>query len=273
MLALSGRFPRRPDPAGLQIRWRAAPRALRPKPRTRLGHEGRTPGPARDAVALSRAPPDDRRQVRLPRRADHSAQRCGASRRRDQHPPAAHQGRGPPPHRHIQSSRCRRRSDAGDGARCARDRATDGRQRRRRVGRVRCARRDSRCRRHARHDPRRDHPRDVRLWCGRLPRIRLDRRCRRGREAGMRRSRLVRRVHAARAISHRGKEDDGLRARGPAWLAAARRDRLPDRRRSRSHRDVEGFRRAPRHRLARPETPTLRRGTGRRLRADRASVR
>src|SRR5205823_2833794 len=56
-------------------------------------------------------------------------------------------------------------------------------------------------------------------------------------------------------------------------MARARRDRVPDRRRRRPHRHVEGIRRAPSDRLARREKATLRCRSGRGLCADRQGVR
>ena len=60
-----------------------------------------------------------------------------------------------------------------------------------------------------------------------------------------------------RALPRRGQKDDGPRAGRAAWLAAARRDRLPDRRRHRHRRDVEGVRRARDDGLDRPERPKM----------------
>ena len=62
-------------------------------------------------------------------------------------------------------------------------------------------------------------------------------------------ARLVRRLDAEGAVSHRRQEDDGLRARRADGLALARLDRLSDRRRHRHGRHVEGVRRARAHRL------------------------
>ena len=60
---------------------------------------------------------------------------------------------------------------------------------------------------------------------------------------------LVRRLDAEGAVSHRGKEDDGLRARRAARVVVARLDHLSHRRRHRHGRHVEGVRRAGAHRL------------------------
>ena len=54
---------------------------------------------------------------------------------------------------------------------------------------------------------------------------------------------LARRLDAEGALPRRGQEDDGLRARRGLRLGAPRRDPLPDRRRHRADRHVEGLRR------------------------------
>ena len=56
-------------------------------------------------------------------------------------------------------------------------------------------------------------------------------------------TRILRRLHAARAVSHRRQEDDGHRARRAARLDAADAHHLPHRRRHGAHRHVEGVRR------------------------------
>ena len=60
--------------------------------------------------------------------------------------------------------------------------------------------------------------------------------------------RLVQRVHAERALSHRRQEDDGARDRGAARLAPAGRRRLPDGRGPGRDRDLESVRGAARAR-------------------------
>ena len=70
-----------------------------------------------------------------------------------------------------------------------------------------------------------------------------------------------------------GQEGDGLRARRAARLGAARRDLLPDRRRHRPDRHVEGVRRAGGGRADRAEAAAHVRGPGRGLRADGPRVR
>ena len=83
---------------------------------------------------------------------------------------------------------------------------------------------------------------------------------------------LVRRLHAQGAVPPRGQEDDGPGAGRAARLAPARRDPLPDRRRHRPDRHVEGVRRT--RSLGwigdkRPRMVACRRG----LRADRPGIR
>ena len=84
---------------------------------------------------------------------------------------------------------------------------------------------------------------------------------------------VVRLLDAEGALPARGQEGDGLRARRAARLGIARRDLLPDRRRHRPDRHVEGVRRAGGGRADRPEAAADVRGPGRRLRADRPRVR
>ena len=87
-------------------------------------------------------------------------------------------------------------------------------------------------------------------------------------------ARLVRRLDAQGAVPPRRQEDDGLRAGRAARLAAARRDHLPDRRRHRARRHVEGLRGARGARLDSRRAPAPHGGgAGRRLRAHRAGVR
>src|SRR5262249_32661684 len=57
-------------------------------------------------------------------------------------------------------------------------------------------------------------------------------------------TRLVRRVHTEGAVSHRGQENDGGRARGTEGLAVARLDHLSDWWWHRHGRNVESVRRA-----------------------------
>ena len=101
-----------------------------------------------------------------------------------------------------------------------------------------------------------------------LPRRRADRRLRQARRRGREEHRLVQLLDPARALPHRGQEDDGHRAGRAARLGTARRDLLSDRRRHRHHRHVEGLRRAGGARLDRHEAAAHGRGAGRGLRAD-----
>ena len=71
--------------------------------------------------------------------------------------------------------------------------------------------------------------------------------------------RLLRRLDAARAVSHRREEDDGHRDRRAVRLEAADAHHLSDRRRHGAHRHVEGVRRDARRRLAARRTSRCRR--------------
>ena len=64
----------------------------------------------------------------------------------------------------------------------------------------------------------------------------------------------LRPFHAQGAIPRRGQEDDGVRVVGAVRRRPARRDRLPDRRRDRPGRDVEGLRRDGGHGMDRGES-------------------
>ena len=103
-------------------------------------------------------------------------------------------------------------------------------------------------------------------------RRRPDQRLRQARRGRTRAHGLVRRLDAQGAVSHRGQEDDGLRAGRAARLDAARRHLLPDRRRHGPHRHVEGVRRTRGHRLDRARAAADGRRAGDGLRADRAGV-
>ena len=107
----------------------------------------------------------------------------------------------------------------------------------------------------------------------RLPRQRPDRRLRQDRRRGQGQGRLVRHLDAEGAVSDRGQEDDGARARRAARLAGAGRDPLSDRRRHRPDRHVEGVRRARGDRLHRQQAPAHGGGAGGGLRADGARLR
>ena len=72
---------------------------------------------------------------------------------------------------------------------------------------------------------------------------RTDQRLRPDRAGALRRGRMVGSLHPQGALPGRGQEDDGLRTLRAAGGAPARRDRLPDGRRHRPDRDVEGVRR------------------------------
>ena len=92
------------------------------------------------------------------------------------------------------------------------------------------------------------------------------------RRAG-RAARLVRRLDAEGAVSHRRQEDDGVRAGRAARVALARLDHLSHRRRHRPDRHVEGIRRDGGDRLGAAATPAAHGlGAGGRLRADRPRV-
>ena len=83
---------------------------------------------------------------------------------------------------------------------------------------------------------------------------------------------LVRLLDAEGALSARRQEGHGARARRAIGLAIARRDLLPDGRRHRPDRHVEGLRRAGGDRTDRAGAAADVRGPGRWLRADRAGV-
>ena len=70
-------------------------------------------------------------------------------------------------------------------------------------------------------------------------------------------ARRLRPVDPEGALPGRGQEDHGLRAVGTVRWPLPRRDRLSDRRRDGSHRDVEGLRRDGDHGLDRPGRPRL----------------
>ena len=104
-------------------------------------------------------------------------------------------------------------------------------------------------------------------------RRRPDHRRRPHRRGKGRAARLVRRVHAERAVPHRGQEDDGVRAGGADELGVAGLDHLSDRRRHRHGRHVEGVRRDRADRLGGARQAAADGvGAGRALRADRARV-
>ena len=121
--------------------------------------------------------------------------------------------------------------------------------------------------------PRDQRHRDRRLRRARLCRRRPDRRMRRAGRQGRGAGPVVRLLDPEGALPHRGQEGDGLRAGRAARLGAARRDLLPDRRRHRPDRHVEGVRRTGGGRADRLEAAAHVRGPGRRLRADRPRVR
>ena len=83
---------------------------------------------------------------------------------------------------------------------------------------------------------------------------------------------LVRLLDAEGALSPRRQEGHGARACRAIGLAIARRDLLPDRRRNRPDRHVEGLRRAGGDRTDRARAAADVRGPGGGLRADRAGV-
>jgi hypothetical protein len=89
---------------------------------------------------------------------------------------------------------------------------------------------------------------------------------------GVAAARLVRPVHAEGAVPRGGQEDHGLRAVRAAGRPPAGRHHLPDGRRHRPGRDVEGVRRDGAARLDRCATAAHDLGAGRRLRADRPGV-
>ena len=84
--------------------------------------------------------------------------------------------------------------------------------------------------------------------------------------------RLVRSGHAEGALSSRGQEDDGARAGRAARLAGAGSPHVPDGRRHRPRRDLEGVRGAGGHGLDQGRPAPLRRRPGRRVRAARQGV-
>ncbi len=185
----------------------------------------------------------------------------------------AGQGRGAASDRLVQGARP---GDGGDHGEAVRDRAhrhADQRQCRRRPRRLRGPRRH----RDHRHLPGRNardqRHRDRRLRRPRLCRRRPDRRMRRAGRQGRGEGPVVRLLDAQGAVPPRRQEGHGLRACRAARLGTARRDLLPDRRRHRPDRHVEGVRRAGGGRADRVEAAAHVRGPGRGLRADGASVR
>ena len=144
----------------------------------------------------------------------------------------------------LQEPRHDRRRQHGEAARPEAPGHPDGGQRRRRAGGLRRAGRHGGVRlhagRHAGHQPDRGAPRRR----PRLPRQRPHHRLRPARPRGRAGDGLVRHVHAQGAVPPRRQEDDGPGAGRAVRLVAARRDPLPDRRRHRPDRHVEGVRRS-----------------------------
>ena len=188
-------------------------------------------------------------------------------------PQPAGQGRGPASDRLVQGARPGDGGDHGQAVRDRADRHADQRQCRRGARRLRRAGRD----RDDRHLPGRNardqRHRDRGLRRAGLCRRRADRRMRRAGREGRGAGAVVRLLDAQGAVPPRGQEGDGLRACRAARLGAARRDLLPDRRRHRPDRHVEGVRRARGGGADRAEAAAHVCGPGRRLRADRARVR
>ena len=151
-------------------------------------------------------------------------------------------------------------------------RYADCRQCRLRRGRVLGAQRHHRPRRDAGRHAGGDHPGSHEPRRRPAARRRADQRRRTGDRRGLPRARLVRDVHAQGALPRRGQEDDGLRAVGAARRRVAGRRALPDRRRDRADRDVEGLRRAGADGPDRQRAASHVRGAIRWLRANRAGL-
>ena len=211
--------------------------------------------------------------ARHPRRGDDAADPRAPSRRRVGSRAAVRQRGRAEPHQFVQGAWHLGRGHSREGSGRDHDCAADGRQRRRGRRGVRGGGgpglRDRHARRHAsRHRPRiqgvrRRRPADRRADL-RLRRVHR----RRGAEA-----RVVRDLDAERAVSHRGQEDDGLRAVGGDGGRAARRDRVSHRRRRRADRHVEGVRGTGGDGPHRQPAAADDRGAGRGLRAHRPRVR
>ena len=152
------------------------------------------------------------------------------------------QGRVAAADRQLQEPRHDRGRQHGEVARREARRAADGRQRRRRGGRLRRPRRDGVLRLHAGRHAGRQPVRGAPVRREGVPRQRPHQRLRQDREGRRGADGLVRPLHAEGAVPPRRQEDDGPGTGRAARLDAAGRDPLPDRRRHRADRHVEGVR-------------------------------
>ena len=230
--------------------------------------------PRAEHVALSRADADLRRRAPGDAwRRLHAALSCTLARPVARPRAALHQGRIAQPDELLQGPGPVRGDHAREIPGRDDDRPAHGGQRRQRRGGV-CRSGGARVR--SVHPERRQA-----ALRRRMPAIRRQRDARRRphhrrrppRRGNRQAARLVRRVDAEGAVSHRGQEDHGLRACRADRLALARLDHLSDRRRHRHGRHVESLRRARTNRLDDQPAPAADGfGSGRKLRADRARV-
>ena len=218
-------------------------------PQVRPGRRATRRGPRRlrhqtgGHVAVLRADAGPRQvERRHAGRGVHPDTARGAPGPGDRSEGAVHQGRGGQPHRLVQGAGPVGGGLEGQGAWPDRADHAIGGQRRRGHVRVRGKGGHGRVRIHAERRPRgqrqggRDHGRRP------DPDRRPDQRRRTSLASTGRGARAVRRFDPPGALPRRGEEDDGLRDRGADVVDAARRHRIPDRRRDRHRGHVEGVR-------------------------------
>ena len=246
---------------------------LRSRARPGGGPARRDRAPPSDDVAVPRAAAGRGPRERRDARGGHDA---AAAPPGDRPAPGAasrlREGRRPESHRLVQGPGPRGRGEQGQGAGRAGGRDAVRRQRRIGRGRVLRAGRDGPVPGHARGRAPHEQGRVRGLRRAHLPDPRPDHRRRPRDPRGQRGQGLVRHVHAEGAVPRRGEEDAGLRAGGAVRVEPPRRHRLPDGRRDRDRRHVEGVRRDGAARVGRAAPPPHGHRPGRGLRAGGARL-